>query len=79
MRYTTVSVDVNLDDVLGDIDTDELVDELRSRGGLPSNMEGLDGVTNNQILDSIYQKRRLNQDYQLELDMLIYNVLGKIL
>jgi hypothetical protein len=79
MRYTTVSVDVDLDVVLGDIDTDELIDELKSRGDLPSMMEGLDGSTNLQILDTIHQKRRLNQNYQLELDMLIYNVLGKIL
>ena len=79
MRYTTVSVDVDLDDVLCNIDTDDLIDELKSRDNLSPNVAGLDGSTNLQILDTIHQKRRLNQNYQLELDMLIYNVLGKIL
>ena len=79
MRYTTVSVDVDLDDVLCNIATDDLIDELKSRDNLSPNVSGLDGSTNLQILDTIHQKRRLNQNYQLELDMLIYNVLGKIL
>lgn len=77
MGYTTVSVDVDLDDILDDLSTDELTDELRRRGGL-TNVDGLDGDSNRQILDAIYQKRRLGQEYQAELDVLIYNVLGKI-
>ena len=79
MRYTTVSVDVDLDDVLCNIATDDLIDELKIRDNFSPNVSGLDGSTNLQILDTIHQKRRLNQNYQLELDMLIYNVLGKIL
>jgi len=31
------------------------------------------------VLESIYQKRRLGQDYQLELEALIYLGLGKII
>ena len=79
MKYTTVSVSVDVDDMLCDIDTVDLIVELENRGDLPSMMDGLNGQTNREILNNIYLKRRLNQDYQLELDMLIYNVLGKII
>jgi hypothetical protein len=78
MRYTTVSVDVDVDDILCEADTEDLIDELKSRGDLPTMMDGMDGDTNRQILDAIYLKRRLGQEYQSELDVLIYNVLGKI-
>lgn len=77
MGYTTVSVDVDLDDILDDLSTEELTDELKRRGGLTT-MDGLNGDYNREILDAIYQKRRLGKDYQTELDLLIYNVLGKI-
>jgi hypothetical protein len=68
-----------MDDILFEADTEDLISELKSRGNLPTMMDGLDGEANQQILNAIYEKRRLNQNYQLELDMLIYNVLGKIL
>ena len=40
-------------------------------------------VINNQderveLIESIYHKRRLGQDYQDHLDTLIYNVIGRI-
>jgi hypothetical protein len=31
------------------------------------------------LVRKIYEKRRLNQDYQKELDELIYSAIGKIL
>ena len=66
--YITTEIDVELDD----FDTEDLLEELESRGSLP--------VTGNakEIVESIYLKRRLSQDYQTELDQLIYTVLGKI-
>jgi hypothetical protein len=70
---------VDLDNILCEADTEDLLSELKSRGDLPTMMDGMDGESNRQILETIYLKRRTNQDYQLELDMLIYNVLGKIL
>jgi hypothetical protein len=67
--YTEVEVDVNL----GDFDTDDLLEELESRG---SGVMGYgDGK---EVLESIYQKRRLGQDYQTELEILIYLGLGRI-
>lgn len=33
-RYSTVSVEINVPDIIGDIDTDDLIDELRERGDL---------------------------------------------
>jgi hypothetical protein len=67
--YTEVEVDVNL----SDFETDDLIEELESRGS---------GVTNygdgKDILNAIYEKRRLGKDYQTELEQLIYLGLGKI-
>jgi hypothetical protein len=67
--YTEVEVDVNL----GDFDTDDLLEELESRG---SGVMGYgDGK---EVLQSIYEKRRLGKDYQTELETLIYLGLGRI-
>jgi hypothetical protein len=71
-RYVTTEVEVDL----SEFDTDELREELESRGesiGPDYSSESL------ELLTSIWQKRRLNQDYQRELDQLIYNTLGKVL
>jgi hypothetical protein len=69
--YTEVEVDVDVD--LGDFDTEDLVEELENRGS-----GVLDYSDGREVLMSIYQKRRLNQDYQSDLDRLIYLGLGKI-
>ena len=69
--YTEVEVDVDL----GDFDTEDLLEELESRGELPvdSNYDAKD------ILEAIWLKRRMGRtDYQTELDQLIYAGLGKI-
>lgn len=72
--YTEVEVDVDLDD----FDTDDLVDELKSRG-YDYEVEGVNGDDMRQLLEEIWYKRRLNRDYQNELDQLIWGVLGKII
>ena len=67
--YTEVEVDVNL----SEFDTDDLMEELESRGaGTGEFGDGKD------VLLSIYEKRRLGQDYQQELDQLIWLGLGRI-
>ena len=68
--YTEVEVDVELTD----FDTDDLVEELESRG------MGFEvaSQTGTELLTAIYLKRRLGQDYQSELDDLIYLGIGKI-
>jgi len=70
--YTEVEVDVDL----ADFDTEDLLEELESRGSLPT--EG--DVDAKEIVRSIWMKRRLgNHDYQHELDQLIYQVLGRVI
>jgi len=67
MTYVTVDVD------LSDFDTDDLVEELELRG------EVIGGFNNSSLVTTIYEKRRLGQDYQSELDTLIYEVTGRVL
>jgi len=66
--YTEVEVDVDLDD----FDTDDLIEELERRGS-----GVLDYGNGKEILEKIYEKRRLGKDYQEELDHLIWLGLGK--
>ena len=68
--YTEVEVDVNL----GDFETDDLIEELESRGS--GVMDYGDGK---EVLNAIYEKRRLGRDYQTELDQLIWLGLGKFI
>ena len=71
--YKTIYTEVEVDVDLGDFDTDDLVEELESRGtGVLGHGDGKD------VLRSIYEKRRLGQDYQSELETLIYLGLGRI-
>ena len=66
-RYVEVEVD------LVDFDDDDLREELESRG-----YEGSDeGRLKDILIESIWLKRRLGQDYQAELDSLIYKALGR--
>ena len=68
--YTEVEVDVDLTD----FDTDDLIEELESRGA-----GATDYGDGKEILLSIYEKRRLGKDYQTELEQLIWLGLGKVL
>ena len=74
-RYVEVYVDD--DDYLADADTDDLIAELERRAA-DYNTEGVDGDEMRQVLQKIYENRRVGKDYQAELDQLIYGVLGKI-
>jgi len=66
--YKEVEVDIDL----SDFDTDELIEELESRGtGV------IDYSNGTEVLESIYEKRRLGKDYQKELDQLIWLGLGR--
>jgi hypothetical protein len=74
--YITVNVDVDVD--LYDIDTEDLREELERRGGSLSDNDWEDG-DNKNLLNIIYESRRLGKDYQKELDTLIFRVLGRII
>ena len=74
-RYINVTVDVEVD--MSDIDTDDLIDELETRGR-DYNTNGVDADEMRNLLETIWLNRRAGKDYQNELDKLIYGVLGKI-
>lgn len=71
--YKTIYTEVEVDVDLSDFETDDLIEELENRGS---------GVTDQgdgkEVLNAIYEKRRLGRDYQAELDQLIWLGLGKI-
>ena len=69
--YKEVEVDINL----GDFETDDLLEELESRGELPADSQH----SSKDLLNAIWLKRRMGRtDYQTELDQLIYAGLGQI-
>lgn len=88
MTTKTVYQNIEVDIDLSEFDTDDLIEELESRGlvieelesrGLDYNTTGVDADEMRQVLYNIWNKRRTNQDYQVELDKLIYGVLGKLI
>ena len=72
--YKTIYTEVEVDVDLSDFETDDLIEELESRGS--GVMDYGDGK---EVLEAIYLKRRLGKDYQQELDQLIWLGLGKTL
>jgi hypothetical protein len=75
MTYKTIYTEVEVDVDLSEFDTEDLLDELASRSSLP--MEA--GDNTKELIEKIWLKRRLgNNDYQDELDKLIYETIGKI-
>lgn len=72
-RYITVTTDVDV--YMEDFDTDELIAELESRGATGA---ALDGESPMELLQKIYLKRRTGQNYEQDLDDLIYESLGRL-
>ena len=73
--YKTIYTEVEVDVDLSEFDTEDLIEELESRGAGVDPEFG-DGK---EMLRAIYEKRRLGQDYQAELDQLIWLGLGKVI
>ena len=71
--YKEVEVDVEL----SDFDTDDLIEELESRGEL-SSRNGPGPYESNELVEQIWMLRRNGKDYQRQLDNLIYQVTGHI-
>lgn len=72
--YKTISTEVEVDVNLSDFETDDLIEELESRGlDITNHGDGTD------VLRAIHEKRRLGQDYQTELEQLIWLGLGKFI
>jgi hypothetical protein len=76
-RYKTIYTEVEVDVDLSDFETDDLIEELETRGEL---VTGPGPYESKELLEAIWLKRRLgNHDYQRELDQLIYQVTGHII
>ena len=75
MPYVTTEAEVWID--LEDFDTEDLVEELKTRkASLPSSAQSANVV---DLVSEIYMTRHVrNQPYDHLVDELIYNVLGKI-
>jgi hypothetical protein len=73
-KSITVYKEVEFDVELDDFDTEDLIEELESRGS-----GTMDHHNGRELLEAVYQKYRTGQDYQEELRNLIYHGLGKIL
>ena len=67
MPYVSVDID------LSDIDTEDLIEELQTR------RKEIEFEIQNELVRKIYEKRRNGQDYQEELNELIYNTVGRII
>jgi hypothetical protein len=74
--YKTIYTEVEVDVDLADFNTSDLVQELESRGWIDTDNTSITNST--EILRLIHQKRRTGQDYQTELDQLIWCGLGKV-
>mgnify|MGYP003350662450 CR=1 FL=1 len=73
MAYVEVEVDMN------QFADDELVDEIQNRGYSVNDAEFME--QNDKILSiiqTIWWKRRTNQDFTADLDNLIYESIGKL-
>ena len=68
-------VHVDIDDILSEVDDDDLMAEVQARnlnlGGVSKSLE--------EILETIWLKRREGKDYSKDLDDLIYVGTGKII
>lgn len=72
-RYVTVEAEVDL----SEFDTDDLIEELESRGQ-DYNTRFVDADEMRNLLSEVFQKKRNGRDFSQELDALIYGVLGRI-
>lgn len=73
-RYVTAEVEVDL----ADFDTDDLIEELESRG-YDYNTKYVDADAMRELLETIWLRRRQGQDFAPQLDQLIWDVLGKLI
>jgi hypothetical protein len=71
MPRVYTEVDVELDE----IDDEDLIEELKNRG----RRFEVNGQVPAELVIKIHERRRLGQDYQQELDELIYVTIGKII
>jgi hypothetical protein len=73
--YKTIYTEVEIDVDLVDFETDDLIEELESRGKF---FAGVGPYDSKELVEQIWMLRRNGQDYQRQLDDLIYNITGRI-
>ena len=74
-RYITAEVEVSL----SEFETEDLVEELESRGhDFVKNDILLGDGNGNNLLEKIYQKRRTGSNFDAELDQFLQQSLGRI-
>jgi len=73
--YKTVYTEVEVDVDMSDFDTDDLLEEIESRGALPP--EG--NADAKELIEQMYHLHRQGQDCTYLLDKLFYTVLGKVI
>lgn len=74
MGYKTIYTEVEVDIEMSDFETEDLIDELESRGELPTEVHH----HAKELVEQIYNHRQRGRDFGRELDQLFYAVLGKL-
>ena len=72
-RNISVNVDVDVD--LYDIATEDLVEELHSRGFYDEEVS--ETCIEGSLIDKIFHLRRQGKDYEKELDLYLYQMTGR--
>jgi hypothetical protein len=76
-RYRNITTEVEID--LSEFDTDDLLEELESRGwDFTENNIPLGDGNGNSLLEKIYQKRRTGRNFDAELDQFLQLSVGRI-
>lgn len=72
-----INTEINVD--LSDFDEDDLIEEIKNRGYLVSQVpESVDQDVFETMALNLYYKRARGEDYQAELDQLIYYLTGRV-
>ncbi len=75
MAYVSVDVDVDL----SEFNTEDLVDELKSRGKYNDESGCTAFNTTEELIEKIWLRRRVGQDYDALVEELIRSTLGKVI
>jgi len=77
-RYKTIYTEVEVEVDLTDFETEDLLDELESRGAGTMG-HGTGPYDSKELVEQIWMLRRNGKDYQRQLDNLVYNVTGHVI
>jgi hypothetical protein len=72
MVYKTVYTEVEVDVDMSEFDTEDLIEELKLRGRYAPTMGNTE-----ELIDKIFQLRRLGKPYERELDEYLYMRTGR--